>query len=387
MSALNGGRVVIVGGGVIGLSIAFQLGRRGYGDVVVIERGRLGEGATAYATGGIRRQFTSRVNVELVQRSVEFWADFADRTGAPLEFRRHGYLFLLSDSRSVASFDAAVRMQRELGVDSQWLDSAQAARVFPGIHTEDLLAAVYTPTDGSATPADAVAGLATAARAYGVRIRRHTSFVGLTRDDEGHVTGARTSVGTFDAEAVVLAPGPWARAAGLLCGVDLPVQPHPRQAFATAPLATLNGSLPLAVDLASGAYLHPQVTGGAVIGGNDRDTPSTYRAVVDWSRVESLAAGLTHRMPFLRDLRVVKGWSGLREMTPDDLAIVGPVEQVPGVWVAVGFSGHGFMQSPAVGSALAAWLTTGAPDLDLTPLALNRFRPDMVAHPRETAVF
>lgn len=387
MTPVNGGRVVIVGGGVIGLTIAFHLGRRGYRDVVIIERGMLGEGATAYATGGIRRQFSSRVNVELMQRSIELWADFGDMTGAPLEFRRHGYLFLLSDKASVASFNAALRMQRELGVEVAWLDPDQVSGVFPGVRTDDLLAAVHTPTDGSATPADAVAGLATAVRAYGVEIRRHTEFLGLTRGDDGCVTSAMTSTGSIQADVVVLAPGPWARDVGLLCGVDLPVAPHPRQAFATAPMAVLDGSLPLTVDLASGAYLHPQPTGGAVIGGNDRDTASTQTAAVDWSRVESLAAALTHRMPFLRDLQVIRGWCGLREMTPDDLAIVGPVEEIGGLWVVAGFSGHGFMQSPAVGSALAAWLTTGTPELDLTPLALSRFRTDDSARPPEAAVF
>jgi sarcosine oxidase, subunit beta len=383
---LEGGRVVIVGGGVIGTSIAFHLSERGYRDVLVVERGLAGEGATARATGGIRHQFSSRVNIELVQRSVPFWLDFEERTGAPLDFRQHGYLFLISDPGTLAVFERNAALQRSLGVDVEVLDPEQTADLFPGIRTADLLGATYTASDGSASPTDAVAGFLRGARQRGVEVRQRTEFLGLLTGRDGTVRGVRTSAGPIEAELVVLAPGPQARAVGELCGVDLPVSPHPRQAFATAPLDGLHGGLPLAVDMGTGAYVHPEPSGAAVIGGNDRDAPSSEKATVDWSRVDSLAAALSHRFPNLAGLEVVRGWAGLREMTPDDHAIVGPVDQVPGLWVAAGFSGHGFMQSPAVGAAVAQWWLEGAPPLDLAPLRLSRFT-DQVTPQLETAVF
>jgi sarcosine oxidase subunit beta len=383
---LHGGRVVIIGAGVIGTSIAFHLSERGYRDVTVVERGLAGEGATAYATGGIRHQFSSRVNIELVQRSQSFWLDFEARTGAPLDFRQHGYLFLISDPGSLEVFERNAALQRSLGVDVQVLDPPQAAELFPGVETGDLLGATYTPSDGSASPSDAVAGYLRGARRCGVELLQRTEFLGLLTDADGVVRGVRTSAGTIEAELVVLAAGPQTRAAGRLSEVDIPVSPHPRQAFATAPLDGLHGGLPLAIDMATGAYVHPERSGTAIVGGNDRDAPSSDEATVDWSRVDSLATALSHRFPGLDGLEVVRGWAGLREMTPDDHAIVGPVGEVPGLWVAAGFSGHGFMQSPAVGAALAQWWLDGAPPLDLGALRLSRFT-DRAAPELETAVF
>ena len=378
--------MVIVGGGVIGTSIAFHLSELGYRDVMVIERGLAGEGATAYATGGIRQQFSSRVNIELVQRSLPFWLDFAGRTGAPLDFRRHGYLFLISDPAALATFEANARLQASLGVDVEVLDPGQAADLFPGIRTDDLAGATYTAGDGSASPSDAVAGFLRGARRRGVELAQRTEFLGLLTGADGAVRGVRTSAGEIEAELVVLAAGPQARAVGRQCGVEIPVYPHPRQAFATAPVDGLHGGLPLAIDLATGAYIHPEKAGTAIVGGNDRDAPSGDRATVDWSRVDSLAVALSHRFPALEGLEIVRGWAGLREMTPDDHAIVGPVDEVPGLWVAAGFSGHGFMQSPAVGAALAQWWLDGAPLLDLAPLRLSRFT-DRLTPELETAVF
>lgn len=383
---LRGGRVIIIGGGVIGTSIAFHLSERGYRDVTVVERGLAGEGATAYATGGIRHQFSSRVNIELVQRSLPFWLDFEGRTGAPLDFRQHGYLFLISDPGTLDVFERNAALQCSLGVDVEVLDPAQAAELFPGIETGDLLGATYTPSDGSASPSDAVAGYLRGARRVGVDLLQRTEFLGLLTDADGAVRGVRTSAGPIEAELVVLAAGPQARTAGWLCGVDIPVSPHPRQAFATAPLEGLHGGLPLAIDMATGAYVHPETAGTAIVGGNDREAPSSEQAAVDWSRVDSLATALSHRFPSLGGLEVVRGWAGLREMTPDDHAIVGPVDAVPGLWVAAGFSGHGFMQSPAVGAALAQWWLDGTPPLDLGALRLSRFT-DRITAELETAVF
>ncbi|MBB5158615.1 NAD(P)/FAD-dependent oxidoreductase [Saccharopolyspora phatthalungensis] len=387
MAALAGGRVVIIGGGIVGASIAYNLSIRGYRDVTVIERNLVGEGATARATGGIRHQFSARVNIELVQRSMPFWTEFEERTGSRLQFRRHGYLFLISDPAVFGTFRANAELQKSLGVQVEILDPAHVSGVFPGIRTDDLVGATYTPGDGSASPADAVAGYLRAARANGTNVHQQSHFIGLRTDRYGAVQAVQTSDGIVEAEQVIIAAGPQSRTVGRQCGVDIPVFPHSRQAFTTAPIEALNGSMPLTVDMATGAYVHPEANGAtAVIGGNDRDVPSSEVAQVDWSRVSGLAEALSNRFPVLENLEIVRGWAGLREMTPDDHAIVGPVDAVPGLWVAAGFSGHGFMQSPAVGEALAQWLLDGSPDLDLDPLRLERFG-GRTAAALETAVF
>ncbi len=387
MDSLDGGRVVIVGGGIIGLSIAYHLSLRGYRDVTVLERHQAGEGATAHATGGIRQQFSSRANVELARRSIPFWETFAERTGSPLTFRRHGYLFLCSDDAEFASFRRAAAMQRELGVDVRELTPEEIAQVFPATRIDDLVGGTYSPQDGSASPADAVAGLLRAAKANGVQVRQQTEFTGLRTSGDGAVRAVETSAGELEAERVIIAAGPQARTVGGRCGVDIPVFPHSRQAFATAPIAAIDPRFPLTVDMATGAYVHPEPTGGtAVVGGNDRDVASSDVATVDWSRVTSLAEAIVGRFPALADMEITNGWAGLREMTPDDHPIVGPVDQRPGLWVAAGFSGHGFMQAPAVGEAIAGWFLDGSPGWDLGALSLSRFC-EFAAPVAETAVF
>lgn len=372
-AVLRGGRVVIIGGGVVGTSIAFHLAELGYRDVLVVERGMLGEGATAFATGGIRQQFTSPVNARLVHRSVQMFEEFTARTGSPFNFRQHGYLFLLSRENDVAAFTNAVRMQNELGIPSRVVSPAEVKEIFPEVNTDDILAGTYCPTDGSATPQDAVNGYAAAARRLGVQIKQKTEVTGIVRRTSGEVAGVQTADGFIDAEVVVIAAGPQARDVGRLAGVELPVAPHRRQAFAVAPMSWLRGTMPLTVDLTSGAYLHPEQSGGGVIGGNDRNVAEGTDVTVDMSLVESLIAALVHRFPPMVDASVTRGWAGLREMTPDDHALVGPVGDVGGLWSAAGFSGHGFMQAPAVGEAVAQLLVFGQSTVDMHPLRTTRF--------------
>ncbi|MFC9832791.1 NAD(P)/FAD-dependent oxidoreductase [Rhodococcus sp. NPDC127530] len=383
---LNGGRIVIIGGGIIGASIAYHLSLSGYRDVTIVERTLVGEGATAYATGGIRHQFSSRVNIELVQHSIEFWKNFESHTERPLDFRRHGYLFLISDEATSEAFGKNVALQRSLGVEVEVLEPSQICDVFPNVRVDDLVSATYTPQDGSASPADAVAGYLHLARRHGVSVLQNTEVLDIAVGADGAVKGVMTSRGDIEAEAVVIAAGPQSRRVGALCGLDIPVFPHSRQAFATAPIASIDGSLPLTVDMATGAYLHPEKSGGAVVGGNDRGVPSTEDASVDWDRVEGLAAALSYRFPELGGLEVTRGWAGLREMTPDDHAIVGATDDVGGLFIAAGFSGHGFMQSPAVGKSITQQLLTGRSDIDLSTLALSRFAAPLAGE-LENAVF
>lgn len=249
------GRVVIVGGGVVGLSLAYHLASRGRTDVVVLERGQLGEGTTAKATGGIRQQFTSEINAQLVRRSVELFSRFEEETGQPFHFRQHGYAFLLQRPEDVTVFTAAVEMQNRLGIPSRLLTPDEVLEVFPGVRVDDLAGATYCPTDGSATPQDAVSGYAAAARRLGVEIRTRTTVTGVRRGDNGRLMGVETSAGTLEAGVVALAPGPQARDVGRLFGCDLPVAPHRRQAFAGRAGPWVTSDLPLTVDLATGAYL------------------------------------------------------------------------------------------------------------------------------------
>lgn len=365
-------RVVVVGGGIVGLSVAFHLAPDA--EVVVLERSMLGAGATGSATGGIRQQFSSPVHIALSCRSLAWWSDAADRLGEDVAFHQHGYLFLVDDEARLGALSEGVERQRLAGIEAEVISPDDVARLMPCVDTTGLAGATWCPTDGSADPNAAVRGLARAARRGGVEIRQGVEVAGFVRDGGGAVIGVRTAGGDdVAADAVVLATGPWTGAVAASAGVDLPVRPVPRQAFVLAGLSWLDPGLPLTVDLGTGAYLHPV---GPYAGGTDRGRASSFDAVVDPGLTEDPVRALVARFPRLAGAGLQRGWCGLREMTPDDHGLLGPVPDAPGLWVAAGFSGHGFMHAPAVADVLARWLTTGAPDLDVATLAPDRFARD-----------
>ena len=376
---LHGGRVVIIGGGVIGASIGFHLTALGYPNVVILERGHAGEGATAAATGGIRQQFSSEINARLVQRSIELYKSFPDRTGAPFNYREHGYLFLIAAGTDLLLFEKSVRMQNEMGIPSRLLEPSAVESLMPGVNLDGLAGGAYCPTDGSGTPQEAVAGYAAAMRRQGGEIRLRTEAVGFSRTRSGDPR-VLTPAGEVEAELVLIAAGPQSRDVGTLAGITIPVTPHRRQAFATNPLPWLSDTLPFTVDLSTGAYIHPEIGGTAVIGGNDRSVPPGTDTRIDWQLAESLMQSLMERFPRMQDASISSGWAGLREMTPDDNAVVGPLGQPEGFWVAAGFSGHGFMQAPAIGEALAQLLIFGESNINLAPLRPGRFEEGPVSH-------
>jgi sarcosine oxidase, subunit beta len=385
-SPLRGGRVVIIGGGVVGLSIAYHLTVRSYHDVVVVERRTLGAGATSKGTGGIRQQFSSEINIALSRRAVDYFAGFRDRVGESVRFRQHGYLFLLTQAEQLEVFRRNAAKQLEAGVPVQLLEPEEIPEIMPHVNVDGLLGASYCHTDGSASPEAVVNAFAQEARAHGARFMEDTTATAIERDAHGAVRAVNTTDGRLEAEAVVNAAGPWAAEVGRLLGVDLPIAPHQRQAFGISPLPWLGADLPLTVDLASGAYVHPRPD-GSLIGGNDRNVRAGFDEEVDWGLVPALREALARRIPRMAEAEIIRGWAGLRDMTPDEHAIVGPVVAVPGVWTAAGFSGHGFMHSPVVGKLLSEWLIDGAPTLDLSALRPERFDEGTSASETETTVF
>jgi sarcosine oxidase, subunit beta len=369
--------IVIVGGGVIGLSIAFHLAERGMTDVVVLERDEIGSGATRYATGGIRQQFASEPDVRLSIESVRFYEQFEERVGLPFLFRQMGYLFLSSDEAQFATLSGATEMQRGLGVPVEVLTPEQIATRWPLIVVDGLVGATFCPTDGSGAPTDVAYAFARRSRELGVRVLEGVEVIGISVDN-GQVNAVETSSGRIDTSTVLNAAGPWAGKLGELAGLTIPVFPHPRQAFSVTPVDELGDLFPFAIDLSTGVYIH-QDPASIVLGGGDRERPSGFEATIDWTRFDHVIESATRRVPVLEEARSLNGWCGLREMTPDDHAILGPVGAPHGMWCAVGFSGHGFMHAPAVGRIMSEWLLSGSPpaDTDVSAFALDRFASGM----------
>ncbi|MFG2966573.1 NAD(P)/FAD-dependent oxidoreductase [Streptomyces sp. NPDC048288] len=367
-------QAVIIGGGVMGTSIAYHLASAGVRDVVLVERDELAAGSTSKAAGGVRAQFSDELNVQLGARSLEAFARFGEEIGYDIGLRRVGYLFLLSTPEEVASFEASVRLQNHLGVPSRMLTPKEAVRLSPLISTDGLLAAAYSPDDGHCTPESVVHGYAAAARAHGARVLRHTEVTGIERDGP-YVTAVHTTLGRIATDTVVCAAGPWSRAVGAMAGVDLPVQPLRRQIAVTEPVPGLPPTLPMTIDFSSSLYFHAEGP-GLLLGMSDPDERPGFATDAHDRWIPRLYETMRRRAPALLDLRRTGGWAGLYENTPDHNALIGEAPSVSRFLYATGFSGHGFLQGPAVGEVIRDLYLGRAPFLDVRPLSAGRFAAD-----------
>ncbi|MFE1461982.1 NAD(P)/FAD-dependent oxidoreductase [Streptomyces nigra] len=362
---------VVVGGGVIGTGIAYHLARAGVPDVVLVERDELASGSTSKAAGGVRAQFSDELNIRLGARSLEAFARFEQDTGYDIGLHRVGYLFLLSTPEDVTAFEAAVRLQNSLGVPSRMIDPAEARELSPLISTDGLLAAAYSPDDGHCTPESVVHGYAAAVRRHGARILRHTTVTGIERHGD-RITGVTTNAGRIATDTVICAAGAWSRAVGAMAGVDLPVEPLRRQIAVTGPVDALPPRLPMTIDFTTSLYFHTEGP-GLLLGMSDPDERPGFDTSTHDRWIPRLADAMRHRAPALLDLRRTGGWAGLYEVTPDHNALIGEAASVSRFLYATGFSGHGFLQGPAVGEVVRDLYLGRVPFVDVSPLSAGRF--------------
>jgi sarcosine oxidase, subunit beta len=362
--------VVVVGGGVIGTSIAFHLAEAGVAGVVLIERDQLGAGSTSKAAGGVRAQFSDELNIRLGARSLRAFAGFRDRPGGEIDFRQVGYLFLLSRPEDVASFERSVRLQNRLGVPSRLLDPAEARRLSPPVDTGGLLAAAFSPEDGLATPEAVVQGYAAGARRHGAHVETGCELLEV-RLRGNDVAAAVTSKGVVETPALVCAAGAWSRRVGAMAGVDLPVTPYRRQVLVTGPVPGLPERLPMTIDFATSYYFHREGP-GLLMGMSPDDEPPGFNLDADDAWIPRLGELIARRTPSLADVGVAGGWAGLYEVTPDHNALIGEAPRPARLLYATGFSGHGFLQGPAVGEVVRDLFLGRPPPVDVSPLTVDR---------------
>ncbi|MGI8474972.1 MAG: NAD(P)/FAD-dependent oxidoreductase [Thermomicrobiales bacterium] len=360
---------VIIGAGIMGCAIAHALAERGLTDVVVVEKDGIGRGATADAAGGIRQQFSTETNIRLATYSVRVWETFAERFGQEIDLCQQGYLFLLTDPAEEPTFRANLALQQGLGVPSRWVAPAEIAALNPFVVVDDVYGGVFCPEDGWVDTYSATMGYAQAARRAGVEIVEETEVTGVTRRN-GRVEGVETAQGSISTPLAIVCAGPQSRLVGRLAGVEIPVDPYRRMSFVTERFEALPQTLPMTIEFANGLYFHPE-SGGFLFGMGDRDEPSSFNKTVDESWMVANVEALINRAPAFAEANVMRGWAGFYEVTPDDNPLLGWVPGVEGLAVAAGFSGHGFMQGPAIGACMAELLLDGA----ATTVDILAFRP------------
>jgi glycine/D-amino acid oxidase-like deaminating enzyme len=370
--------VVIIGGGVIGCSVAYHLVRRGACDVVVVEKHFLASGATGKSSACVRQHYTTPETCRMVLQALRFFEHFAEHTGGrTASFTRVGYL-LGVDDRLRVPMEKSVALQQSMGIDTRLITPAEMREIEPRVRVDDFVAGCYEPEAGYADPSQTTQGFAAAAREGGATILEQAEVLGLTLSG-GRVTGVRTSRGDIESPAVINAAGIWGDRIGRMAGIEIPITVcrhkinfFTRPAGATAPH-------PLVYDFVKNIYTRPETGGLTLVGPldpeelNDRADPDRYNEGVTFEETAEAMERAMHRFPVMEHGEVARGYAGCFDVTPDWHPILdeSPVE---GFYLAVGFSGHGFKLSPAVGDMVARLVVDGkSPGDDVHAFRFSRF--------------
>ena len=368
--------VVIIGGGVVGLSIAYHLARRGMTDVLVLEKeSMVGTGSTGRCAGGFRHQFSTEVNIRLSLMSIAKLQSFSEELDQTIDFHQDGYLFLLQKQEDIESLRRNVALQTSLGIPVEFIEEpSDIRRVLPNteLTIDDIVAATYCAKDGVSDPAGVTEGYRKNALRLGASIATDQEVIAVDVE-RGRVTGVRTKRDHFAARTVVNAAGPYAATIGKMAGVDIPVVPLRRFIWTTRPFATAPARWTLIVDFSSGFYFHRE-SGGVLFGMGKREEPPTFDLSIDWEFFDRVIEVAIHRFPPLADAAIKNAWAGSYETSPDAHPILGRVPGLDGFILANGFSGHGFQHAPAVGELIAQEILDGkAHTLDISALSIQRF--------------
>lgn len=362
--------IAIIGGGIIGTSIAYYLAQKRAEDVILLEKGMLGEGSTSKCAGGIRLQFSTEINIAFSLASMEIWNHFPEVTEVDIGFKKVGYLFLATTEDEWTTFQANVRMQQQFGIPVELLSPTEIAYRWPFLKVNDLAGGTFCSAEGYAGPYEALTAFARGARIGGVKIYEGTEVIEI-KQEKGGFYSLKTNKGEFFSRLVVMATGPYAGQTGELVGIKIPVLPYRRQIFFTAPFPWLPDQVPLTIDFHRGWYFRREGKGLLLSG--PKDNLSSFNMHIDYEAMALTAENSMRRVPVMERAQIIRGWAGLYEISPDHHAILGEVPSLPGFFLANGFSGHGFQHSPAVGKVMAELLLQERPSIDISALSLERF--------------
>lgn len=380
--------IIIIGGGVVGASVAYHLTMRGAKDVLILEReSGQGKGSTGKATGGVRAQFETDINIRMSQYSIDFFKQFYDLTGVDCGYEPRGYLFFATDETQFGYLKGNVEKQKLFGVkDVEIVDTKTIAQIVRGLNCEDITGGSFGAKDGFINPLGVLKGFTKKAEEAGAKVLCETKVLAIETKN-GTVKAVETNRGKIECEKVVLCAGAWARELAQTAGIDLPIEPLKRQIVWAKSGRNFQENLPMVIDLGSGFHFRPakESVREVLFAYPDRDEKPSFDTNFEESFIDKVYEKARKRAPFLAETEVIreKCRAGLYENTPDHHAILGGCE-VTNLYFANGFSGHGVMHSPATGRALAEIMLDGkASFLDVSCLSLQRFADGELLH--ETA--
>jgi len=365
--------VIIIGAGVIGVSIAYHLAKLGCPNILVLEKeSTIGSGSTAKAAGGVRHQFRNDVNVRLSVESIRSFEYFEEEIGSPIDFRRCGYLFIACSNDELEDLKHRVALQQKHGIEVHLLSPMEAGQLVPTLNIDDILGASYGPTDGKVDPYSVTQGYSSAARRFGVKIHTDFEVMGIKVKNQ-QVRGIIGSEGEIEAPVVVNAAGPYADLVAKTVGLDIPIYSIKKHSFYTAPLDEIKRDVPFTVDL------HRNITvwkegRGIAFNGHDPDQQEGFDTTVDWDCLGKIVNRVVPRFPFLADVGIMRADAGLHPDTIDKSAILGDTPGLKGLYLACGMNSQGIMHAPAVGRITAEYILGIGCDPAISTLGLSRFK-------------
>ncbi len=368
--------VAIIGGGIVGSSVAYHLAEAGCTNVLIVEREeRQGMGSTAKSMGGVRAQFATSINIRMSLYSIDLFSKFEEVTGHTAGYRPHGYLFVATGEGHLEYLATNLRKQQNCGLSNvEMVTREDILKTIPELIGDDVVGGSFCPTDGFVDPYSVMTGFAKRARDLGVRTWLDTVVTGIDVR-EGRVTGLETSREYVSTGAVVNAAGPWAAGVARLARVEIPVQPLRRQIVKTEPFEQLSSRLPMIIDMSSGFHFRPEGS-SYLLAWPDPEETYGFRTDFDYGFIEKILTRAVSRVPVFADVEVNprRCWAGMYEVTPDHHAIIGAAPGVEGMFLANGFSGHGVMHSPATGKIVSELILSGTSSfVDAPRLRAERF--------------
>lgn len=372
----NTADVVIIGGGIVGSSVAYHLAERGCTDVLIVDReDRQGMGSTAKSMGGVRAQFATSINIRMSLYSIDLFSKFEEVTGHTAGYTPQGYMFVATNDRHLDYLKSNMQQQLACGLTGVELVTREdILKTVPQIVADDVVGGTFCPTDGFVDPYSVMTGFSKRAREHGVKLWLETEVTGIDLK-QGAVAGVKTSRGYVSTRAVVNAAGPWAASVGRLASLDLPVEPLRRQIVKTEPFEQLSSRLPMVIDMSTGFHFRPEGS-SYLMAWPDPEETYGFRTDFDYGFIEKILTRAVTRVPVFADVEVNprRCWAGMYEVTPDHHAIIGRAPGVDGMFLANGFSGHGVMHSPATGRIVSDLILDGTSSFtDFQMLRAERF--------------
>ncbi len=367
--------VVIIGGGISGCSIAYNLAKKGVKDIIVVEKSYLTSGSTGRCGAGIRMQWGTERNCKLSKMSVEFYENANEELEyeRDIEFNQGGYLMVAGTEKEDEQFKKNVELQNKLGIPSEYLTPKEAKKIIPHMDETKIIGATFCPKDGHLNPFHTTEAYANAAKRLGVEFMTYTEVTGIETSND-KIVGVNTDKGFISTPIVVNAAGGYAKTIGEMVNVDIPVYTERHQVLVTEPVEPIQK--PMYMGFSLNIYCQQTPHGSFIIGRGDSNEPKDFRINSSWGFMEKMAKTCCELLPLLGKLNVVRQWAGLYTMTADAQPIYGSVEGLDGFYLAVGFSGHGFMLGPATGLLMAETILGEPNTIPIDDLDVGRFERD-----------